>query len=101
MAVINWQKDPLLLDPEPTLMNDWLTANRIIENNSLNIDSFIDLESLTFNLYPILVRKIDFVRKKDSDRVLSRFPFLVLTDEEKTLFKRCPATLAMGKKLIV
>jgi len=87
MTVINWQTDPLLLDPEPTPMNDWLTANKVIESDSQKIDSFIDQETLTLNLYPILVRKIDFVRVKDSDRVLSRFPFLVLTDEEKTLFK--------------
>jgi len=87
MAVINWQNDSLLLDLEPTVMNEWLTANKIIESDSQKIDSFIDLETLTLNLYPILVRKIDFVRTKDSDRVLSRFPFLVLTDEEKTLIK--------------
>jgi hypothetical protein len=68
-------------------MNDWLTANKILESDSYPIDSFIDLETLTFNLYPILVRKIDFIRENDSDRILSRFPFLVLTDEEKQLIK--------------
>jgi len=87
MAVINWQNDPLLLDPEPTPMNDWLTTNKMLESDSNNTDSFIDLETLTLNLYPVLVRKIDFVRKKDSDRILSRFPFLVLTDEEQVLIK--------------
>ncbi|MHA1433942.1 MAG: hypothetical protein ACTSO7_08885 [Candidatus Heimdallarchaeota archaeon] len=85
--IINWQNDPLFLDPEPTPMNDWLTANKILESDSLKNDSFIDLETLTLNLYSILVRKIDFVRRKESDRVLSRFPFLVLTEEEKTLIK--------------
>ncbi len=35
-----------------------------------------------------MVRKIDFVKEKDNDRILSRFPFLVLTDEEKTLIKK-------------
>jgi len=84
---INWKTDPLLLDPEPTPMNEWLTANKIVSNDSNKIDSFIDLETLTFNLYSILIRKIDFVRDKDSDRILSRFPFLVLTDEEKMLIK--------------
>jgi len=87
MAVINWQTDPLLMDPEPAKMNEWLTANKILESDSQKINSFIDLETLTLNLYPILVRKIDFVRRKDSDRILSRFPFLVLTDEEKALIK--------------
>jgi len=85
--LITWQNDPLLLDPEPTPMNDWLTANKILESDSLKIESFIDLETLTFNLYPLLVHKIDFVRTKDSDRVLSRFPFIVLTDEEQPLIK--------------
>ncbi|HUU88060.1 MAG TPA: LAGLIDADG family homing endonuclease, partial [Candidatus Glassbacteria bacterium] len=87
MVVINWQTDPLLLDQEPTPMNEWLTANKILESDSYIIDSFIDLETLILNLYPILVRKIDFVREKDSNRILSRFPFLVLTDEEITLIK--------------
>jgi len=68
-------------------MNEWLTANKILESNSNKMDSFIDLETLTLNLYSILIRKIDFVRDKESDRILSRFPFLVLTDEEKTLIK--------------
>jgi len=87
MTVINWQTDSLLLDPEPTPMNDWLTANKILENDPSNVASFIDLETLTLNLYSILVRKIDFVREKESDRILSRFPFLVLTDDEKILIK--------------
>jgi len=85
--LLTWQNDPLLLDPEPKLMNGWLTANKILESDSLTNDSFIDLDTLTMNLYSILVRKIDFVRDKDSDRIISRFPFLVLTDEEKILIK--------------
>ena len=68
-------------------MNDWLTANKIIENDSTKTNSFIDLETLTLNLYSILIRKIDFVRTKESDRILSRFPFLVLLDEEKKMIK--------------
>lgn len=68
-------------------MNEWLTANKILESNANRTDSFIDLETLTLNLYSILVRKIDFVRDKDSDRIISRFPFLVLTDEEIILIK--------------
>ncbi|MHA1364956.1 MAG: LAGLIDADG family homing endonuclease [Candidatus Heimdallarchaeaceae archaeon] len=84
---INWLNDPLLLDSEPIPMNDWLTANKILESEAPNIISFIDLETLTLNLYSILIRKTDFVKGKDSDRILSRFPFLVLTDDEKTLIK--------------
>jgi len=87
LVIISWQNDPLLLDPEPTVMNEWLTANKILESGSPDVSSFIDLKTLTLNLYSILIRKIDFVRDKESDRILSRFPFLVLTDEEKTLIK--------------
>ena len=87
MALITWQNDPLLLDPTPKSMNGWATANKIIESGT-DVSSFIDLETLIFNLYPILVRRIDFVREKESDRVLSRFPFIVLTDEEKPLIKK-------------
>jgi len=87
LIILSWQNDPLLLDPEPSAMNDWLTANKIIENDHTKTDSFIDLETLTLNLYSILIRKIDFVRTKESDRILSRFPFLVLIDEEKKLIK--------------
>ena len=85
--IIHWQTDPLLLDQKPAPMNEWFTANTILASDSSKTDFFIDLETFTLNLYPILVRKIDFVRGKDSDRILSRFPFLVLTDEEKTLIK--------------
>ncbi len=84
---LNWRTDPFLLDPETTPMNDWLTANKIIERDASKITLFIESETLTLNLYSILIRKIDFVKAKDSDRVLSRFPFLVLTDDEKTLIK--------------
>ncbi|MHA1188541.1 MAG: hypothetical protein ACTSSK_17100, partial [Candidatus Heimdallarchaeota archaeon] len=61
MVIISWQNDPLLLDPEPTVMNEWLTANKILESGSPDVSSFIDLKTLTLNLYSILIRKIDFV----------------------------------------
>lgn len=88
MIPLTWLNDPFLLDPEPTSMNDWLTSNKLLENDSSNVVSFIDLETLTLNLYSILIRKIDFVKDKDSDRVLSRFPFLVLISDEIPLIKR-------------
>lgn len=78
---LSWLKDPLLYDIEPTLQNKWLTANELIKSNRIK-DIFISGEQ-SFNLYPILVRKIDFVKKNSSDRILSRFPYLVLTQEEK------------------
>ncbi len=42
-------------------------------------------DNLTFkNLYGIMVRKVDFVRKKRSDRIIARFPFLILNNELRT-----------------
>jgi hypothetical protein len=94
---LSWQNDSLLLDPEPTPMNDWLTANKLLSperkgNNSENLPnlassrsrwvSFCNKNIPSLNLYSILVRKIDFVRENKSDRILSRFPFKVLTQKE-------------------
>ena len=67
-------------------MNDWLTANKLLEAEQ-GEKIFADRDTLTLNLYPILVRRVDFVRESDGDRVLSRFPFLVLTEEEKELIQ--------------
>jgi len=86
VSVITWQNDPLLFDPECQVQNEWLTANKLIENGQEE-KIFADRTTLTLNLFPILVRRIDFVRKQKSDRILSRFPFLVLSEEEKELIK--------------
>ena len=40
-------------------------------------------KSATLNLFPILIRKIDFVRSKSSDRIISRFLFIMLVEDEK------------------
>lgn len=82
---ISWKTDPLLYDNEPITADTWLTANRLIELNRQK-DIFY-CEEQTLNLYPILVKKIDFIRKNSTDRILSRFPFLVLTQEEKNLIQ--------------
>jgi len=87
MVPVTWLSDPFLLDLKPAPMNTWLAANKIIESDASNLSSFIDLDTLTLNLYSILIRKNDFVKENTSDRVLSRFPFLVLTDDEKQLIK--------------
>ncbi len=79
--MLHWSNDPLLLDKNPAKMNDWETANTLIEQERLKR---VINEDLSFtNLYGIMVRKIDFVRKKKSDRIIARFPFLVITDEQK------------------
>lgn len=90
---LNWSNDSLLFDPEPTFMNDWMTANKLLANDSLTSNegkwyALVNNNILSMNLYPILVRKNDFLREKDSDRIISRFPFIVLTEEEKELIKK-------------
>jgi hypothetical protein len=35
------------------------------------------------NHFPILVRKSDFDRSKSSDKILSRFPFIMLVEDGK------------------
>jgi len=74
-------------------MNDWLTANKLLSKDTLTSKegkryALVNKNTLSLNLYPILVRKIDFIREKESDRILSRFPFIVLTEEEKDLIKK-------------
>jgi hypothetical protein len=88
VTLINWQTDPLLFDPEPTPMNEWLTANKILFTDRLGASSIIDQDTKVLNIFPILVRKIDFVREKESDRILSRFPFLVLTEEDQKIISK-------------
>ncbi len=83
---LHWSTDPLLYDKDCTNFPHWITANKLVEKNQID-KIFLDQDSLTLNLFPILVHRIDFVRKKTSDRILSRFPFLVLTDEEKHRIK--------------
>ncbi len=88
MAPLTWQNDPLLLDSEPIVMNEWMTANKLLLTGALGTSSFIDMDTLTLHHFPLLVRKIDFIKEKDSDRILSRFPFLVLSKEEKELITK-------------
>ncbi len=78
---LTWTNDPQLLDKHPINYNNWETANTLIEQEGLKR---VINEDLSFtNLYGIMVRKIDFVRKKKSDRIIARFSFLVITDEQK------------------
>ena len=88
MVVLSWQNDPLLLDPEPAAINEWLTANKILESNTNKTDSFIDLETLTLNLYSILVRKNDFVREKESELIYQIIMVLVNEKMERGYTKK-------------
>jgi len=77
--VLNWSTNPLLYDKEPILYNDWLTANDMIEHGHL--DKVINKDLTFSNIYGIMVRRIDFVRKTSRDRIIARFPFIVLEDD--------------------
>jgi len=83
MVVLNWQNDPLLFDSDIVQMQNWITANKLIEAGQVE-KLFLDKEGLLLDLFPILIRRSDFVREKDNDRILARFPFKVLTEEEIT-----------------
>ena len=78
---LTWINDPLLFDVEPLQVNQWLNANELIHQNRSN-EIFLSDEK-HMNLYPIMIRKNDFVRKKSSDRIMARLPFLVINDETK------------------
>jgi len=73
---LHWSTDPLLYDEQPIKYNNWETANSLIEQKGLAAVVQSD-HSLT-NLYGILVRKIDFVRSTSRDRIIARFPFLII-----------------------
>ena len=71
-----WNNDPILFDAEPLPVNQWLNANELIQNGHASRIYHADTQLL--NLYPIMVRKNDFVRVKTSDRIMARFPYLVI-----------------------
>lgn len=85
MTVLNWQNDPIYFDEEPKVVNQWINANELIESNRGKEIFLPDTETL--NLFPILVRRADFLRENSTDRILARLPFIQLTEKEKALFK--------------
>jgi hypothetical protein len=78
---LNWQNDPLLLDPKPVPKTKWVTANDLLEQGKG--ETIIKKDYTLLNLYGLLVRKSDFVRTTTRDRIIARFPFLVVTPEQK------------------
>ncbi|MHA1657272.1 MAG: hypothetical protein ACTSWT_12250, partial [Candidatus Heimdallarchaeota archaeon] len=79
MTVRSWFSDPIYFDPQPNAA--WVNANELLEAGRKHEVFLADRQTL--NLYPILVRRSDFLRRNASDRVLARFPFLRLTPEER------------------
>ncbi len=84
MAVINWQTDPIYFDFEPTQVNDWVNANELLEQNKR--EEIFQIDNL-LKLYPIMVRRNDFVRKKSTDRIIARFPFIILEEDQKEFIR--------------
>ncbi len=81
---LNWANDPVLFDSEPAPANHWVNANELLDQ-SRREDIFHADGRL--KLYPIMVRKNDFVRKKSSDRIMARFPFFVIDEQTQGLIK--------------
>ncbi len=82
---LTWKNDPIFFDSEPLPVNQWLNANELIEKGQAKQIFLSDTEML--NLYSIMVRKSDFVRVKTSDRIMARFPFVVLGKSEQELIR--------------
>ncbi len=74
-AFLRWDSDPLLLDPTPLKQNTWITANRLLAQEQQ--EKFLTASKYLF-LYPILIRKIDFI---SGERILQSFPYIVLDQE--------------------
>ncbi|NHK32624.1 MAG: hypothetical protein FK730_14825, partial [Asgard group archaeon] len=55
---LNWLNDPLLLDAEPLPVNKWINANELLQQNRRDE---IFQSNGQLNLYPIMVRKNDFI----------------------------------------
>jgi len=84
LTVRSWFSDPIYFDPQPNAA--WVNANELLEAGRKHEVFLADRQTL--NLYPILVRRSDFLRRNASDRVLARFPFLRLTPEERDAFSQ-------------
>ncbi|NHJ32014.1 MAG: hypothetical protein FK732_04045, partial [Asgard group archaeon] len=84
MSVINWLNDPLLFDLEPQPVNQWINANELIQQNR---SKEIFLSEGQLKLFPIMIRKNDFVRRNPSDRIMARFPFLVINNDVQEQIK--------------
>ncbi len=85
---LTWRTDPLLLDDTPKVKNQWLTANKLLEQQAQNR---IFLRSGILNLYSIMVRKIDF---QSGERLLQRLPYITLPDTLEVQIRKHSLQLA-------
>ncbi len=85
---LNWRNDPLLIDTEPTPKNEWLTANKLIEQKK---QEKIFLEQGKLNLYSIMIRKHDFLA---GERLIQRLPYISLTVDLASKLRKRSLTLA-------
>jgi len=92
VSFLSWLNDPIYFDAEPKPVNVWINANELIETNRKD-EIFLNGTD-TLNLFPILVRRADFVRESPTDRILARFPYLQLTTEEKSVIIRQELSIA-------
>ncbi len=60
MQNLSWLNDPIYFDTELKSVNEWINANELIET-SRKEEIFLNGTTI-LNLYPILVRQVDFVR---------------------------------------
>ena len=84
-VLLSWYNDPLLLDQQPVNTQYWTTANDLITEGA---QDRIFLTQSYFNLYGILVKKIDFLRRGKNDRLFARMPYVLLGDELQQLLKK-------------
>lgn len=76
MNRLSWKNDPLLFDTEPVDQRYWVTANGLIKRQQSS-EIFFRNNAL-LNIYPIMIRKIDFVV---SERTLQVMPYVVLSKQ--------------------
>ncbi len=85
---LTWKTDPFLIDPIPTRKNDWLTANKLLEQKE---QSKIFLKNDILNLYSIMVRKNDFLA---GERLIQRLPYVSLPPDLASSLRKPSLKLA-------
>lgn len=89
-----WQNDPLLINQTPTNVDNWTTANKLIQQERPNR---LYLIPNTLNLYGVLIKKADFIRRTDRDRIFARMPYVQLRGSLRSLIEERFETL--GQKV--